>query len=88
MEILESYPRLGPAQHAAVYAAPWSRIGNRQESKRELLLHAFGALCSQHRTGHGFFPYAIPLPHKGEGRSALPALGPTLGIMPAKAGIQ
>ena len=32
---------------------------------------------------------AVDPPHKGEGGSALHALGPhTLGVMPAKAGIQ
>src|SRR5712691_1186335 len=67
MDFLESLPGLGTVWHVVAAAAPQNRIRNRPESKREQLLRTFDAFRSQHLTAPRFFPYAIPLPHKGGG---------------------
>ena len=67
MEILESHPLHRPAAHMCVHAGPRNRIGNRPESKRERLLRAFEVSRSQQPAARDFFPYAIPLPTRGEG---------------------
>jgi hypothetical protein len=67
MEILESHPLHGPAAHMWVDAGPRNWIGNRPESKHERLVRAFDVSRSQQPAPRDFFPYAIPLPHGGDG---------------------
>jgi hypothetical protein len=67
MEILESQPGLGAAHRLGVQAATRNRIENRTESDRERSVGAFDAVSSNPHSAHQGFPYAIPLPHRGEG---------------------